>query len=152
MKKLILAILFIVLSVGVVEASGKTETEEIIGEATSASIDFLTNNRNTLLLWSMIMVLDRDGDEKFIRESIMDDVELFMSKRYDSATLDRDSGVSDMIYDKIMSASHFFACGQQQGLSTMIEIDNSLKASIIEGVPGLFNQFLRTQLEKKNMQ
>jgi hypothetical protein len=51
-----------------------------------------------------------------------------------------------------MSACHFFACGQQQGFNTMIVIDNSLKASIIEGVPSLYNQFLRTQLERKNAQ
>ena len=152
MKKLILVIVLVGLSVGVVEASGVTETDKMIDEATRASIDFVTNNENNLLLWSMIMVLKRDGDEKFIRECIMDDVELFMSKRYDSARLDRGSVVSDVIYDKIMSACHFFACGQQQGFNTMIEIDKSLKESIIDGVPSLYNQFLRAQLEKENIQ
>jgi hypothetical protein len=152
MKKLILTIVFVVLSFGVVEASGIIETEEMRDEATRASIDFVTNNKSNLLLWSMIMVLNRDGDEKFIRESIMEDVELFMFKRYDAATLDRDRCIYDAIYDKIMSACHFFACGQQQGFNTMIVIDNSLKASIIEGVPSLYNQFLRTQLERKNTQ
>ncbi len=152
MKKLILVIVLVGLSVGVVEASGVTETEKMIDEATRASIDFVTNNESNLLLWSMIMVLKKDGDEKFIRECIMDDVELFMSKRYDSSTLDRGGVVSDMIYDKIMSACHFFACGQQQGFNTMIEIDKSLKESIIDGVPSLYNQFLRAQLEKENVQ
>ncbi len=152
MKKLILVIVLVGLSVGVVEASGVTETDKMIDEATRASIDFVTNNENNLLLWSMIMVLKRDGDEKFIRECIMDDVELFMSKRYDSARLDRGSVVSDVIYDKIMSACHFFACGQQQGFNTMIEIDKNLKESIIDGVPSLYNQFLRAQLEKENVQ
>ena len=148
MKKLILAIMFVVLSVGVVEATGIIETEGMREEATRASIEFVTKNESNLLLWSMIMVLKRDGDETFIRESIMEDVELFMSKRYDTVTLDRDSGISDMIFDKIMTACHFFACGQQQGFNTMIVIDNSLKASIIESVPILYNRFLRTQLEK----
>ncbi len=152
MKKLILAIVLVGLSVGVVEASGVTEADKMIDEATRASIDFVTSNESNLLLWSMIMVLKRDGDEKFIRECIMDDVELFMSKRYDSARLSRGSVVSDVIYDKIMSACHFFACGQQQGFNTMIEIDKSLKESIIEGVPSLYNQFLRAQLEKENVQ
>ncbi len=139
------------LSVGVVEAS-IIETEEMRDEATRASVEFITNNKSNLLLWSMIMVLKRDGDEQFIRESIMEDVELFMSKRYDAVTLDRDSSISDMIYDKIMSACHFFACGQQQGFNTMIVIDNSLKASIIESVPGLYNRFLRTQLNRESAQ
>ncbi len=152
MKKLILIIVLVGLSVGVVEASGVTETDKMIDEATRASIDFVTNNENNLLLWSMIMVLKKDGDEKFIRECIMDDVELFMSKRYDSSTLDRGGVVSDMIYDKIMSACHFFACGQQQGFNTMIAIDNNLKASILEGIPIFFIFFLRAQLEKKNVQ
>ncbi|MHC4268217.1 MAG: hypothetical protein ACYSTS_07095 [Planctomycetota bacterium] len=152
MKKLILTIVFVVLSVGVVEASGVKGTEEMREEATRASIEFVTNNRSNLMLWSMMMVLKRDGDEKFIRESIMEDVELFMSKRFDSVALDRDSGISDMIYDKIMSACHFFACGQQQGFNTMIVVDNSIKASIIESVPGLYNRFLRTQLERENAQ
>ena len=74
MKKLRLTIVFVLLSVGVVEASGITETEEMRDEAKKASIDFITNNRSNLLLWSMVMVLKRDGDEKFIRESIMEDV------------------------------------------------------------------------------
>ena len=148
MKKLILAIMFVVLSVGVVEASGVKGTEEMREEATRASVDFVSNNRSNLMLWSMMMVLKRDGDETFIRESIMEDVELFMSKRYDTVTLDRDSGISDMIFDKIMTACHFFACGQQQGFNAMIALDNSLKASIIESVPILYNRFLRTQLEK----
>ncbi len=152
MKKLILSILFVVLSVEVVEASGVIVAEEMREEATRASIDFVTNNKGNLLLWSMMMVLKRDGDEKFIRESIMEDVELFMSKRFDSVTLDKDSGISDMIFDKIMSACHFFACGQQQGFNTMIVIDNSLKASIIESVPNLYNRFLKTQLERENIQ
>ncbi len=110
MKKLILAIVLAGLSVGVVEASGVTETEKMIDEATRASIDFVTNNESNLLLWSMIMVLKKDGDEKFIRECIMDDVELFMSKRYDSSTLDRGGVVSDMIYDKIMSTCKKMTC------------------------------------------
>ncbi len=152
MKKLILTIVFVVLGVGVVEAIGVEGTEEIRVKATRASIDFVSNNRSNLMLWSMMMVLERDGDEQFIRESIMEDVELFMSKRFDSTTLDRDSGKSDMIYDKIMSACHFFACGQQQGFNTMIVVDNRLKASIIESVPTLYNQFLRTQLERENVQ
>ncbi len=152
MKKLILAIVFVVLSVGVVEASDIIEKEGMREEATKASIEFLTNNRNNLLLWSMVMVLERDGDEQFIRESIMGDVELFMSKRYATTTLDRDSGIYAAIYDKIMSACHFFACGQQQGFNTMIVIDNSLKASIIESVPNLYNRFLKTQLERENIQ
>ena len=152
MKKLILTIVFVVLCVGVVEASSIIETEEMRDEATRASIDFVTNNRSNLLLWSMIMVLNRDGDEKFIRESIMEDVEAFMSKRYDTVTLDRERGIYDTIYNKIMAACHFFACGQRQGLNTMIVIDNSLKASIIECVPSLYNRFLRTQLERKNVQ
>ncbi len=152
MKKLILSILFVVLSVEVVEASGVIVAEEMREEATRASIDFVTNNKGNLLLWSLMMVLKRDGDEKFIRESIMEDVELFMSKRFDTVTLDKDSGISDMIFDKIMSACHFFACGQQQGFNTMIVIDNSLKASIIESVPNLYNRFLKTQLERENIQ
>ncbi len=151
MKKLILAIVFVVLSVGVVEASDIIEKEGMREEATKASIEFLTNNRNNLLLWSMVMVLERDGDEQFIRESIMGDVELFMSKRYATTTLDRDSGIYAAIYDKIMSACHFFACGQQQGFNTMIVIDNSLKASLIEGVPSLYNRFIRAQLERENV-
>ncbi|MCP4267010.1 MAG: hypothetical protein GY777_15810 [Candidatus Brocadiaceae bacterium] len=156
MKKLILAIVFVVLSVGVVEASDIVEesdiieTEEMREEATRASIEFVTNNRSNLLLWSMVMVLNRDGDEQFIRESIMEDVELFMSKKYDTTILDRDSGIYDAIYHKIMTACHFFACGQQQGFNTMIVIDNNIKASLIEGVPGLYNQFIRAQLEREN--
>ncbi len=149
MKKLILSILFVVLSVEVVEASGVIVAEEMREEATRASIDFVTNNKGNLLLWSLMMVLKRDGDEKFIRESIMEDVELFMSKRFDTVTLDKDSGISDMIFDKIMSACHFFACGQQQGFNTMIVIDNSLKALIKENIPSLYNRFLRKHLEKK---